>query len=82
MPDRWSQWGGTNLFTARVDYTWNERVLAMQTALLRAISAPALLSRVRESESRAPDAYRLAEHFDRVTRSLWGEVGGVSAVAR
>jgi hypothetical protein len=81
MPDRWSQWGGTNLFAARVDYTWNDRVLAMQTALLRAVSAPSLLARVRESESRSPDAYRLAEHFDRVTRSTWGEVGGASVVA-
>ncbi len=79
MPDRWSQWGGTNLFSSRVDYTWNERVLGIQTALMRAISAPALLARVRESESRAPDAYRLVEHFERVTRTIWGEVGGVAA---
>ena len=81
MPDRWSQWGGTNLSAARVDYAWNDRVLAIQTALLRAVSAPALLARVRESESRSPDAYRLSEHFDRVTRALWGEVGGASVAA-
>jgi hypothetical protein len=76
MPDRWSQWGGTDLWTTRADYGWNDRVVAMQTALLRAITAPALLARLREAESRSPDAYRMAEHFDRLTKTLWGEVGG------
>jgi hypothetical protein len=81
MPDRWSQWGGTNLFASRVDYTWNERVMAVQAAMMRGISAPPLLARIREAESRSADAYRLSEHFDRVTRTIWGEVGGATPAA-
>jgi hypothetical protein len=81
MPDRWSNWGGTNLFASRADYAWNDRVLAVQAALLRAVTSPPLLARMREAETRAPDAYRLVEHFERVTRALWGEVGGVNPQA-
>ncbi len=81
MPDRWSHWGGTPLMASRVDFAWNDRALALQAALMRAISSPALLARIRESESRSPEAYRLAEHFDRVTRSLWGEVAAVPTPA-
>jgi len=82
-PNRWSHWGmgpgGT--FTGRQDYAWNDRVLAIQTTLMNAVTAPALLARLREQETRAADAYRLAEHFDRLTRALWGEVGGASPAA-
>jgi hypothetical protein len=81
MPERWAQWGSTNIFTSRVDYSLNDRVLAVQTAVLRAITAPPLLARMREAESRSPAAYRLSEHFDRLTRSLWGEVGGPATPA-
>ena len=43
--------------------------------------APALLARLREAESRSPDALRMSELFDRLTRMTWGEVGGGSAAA-
>ena len=81
MPDRWAQWGGTDLFNSRVDYSLNDRALAIQLAILRGITAPPLLARMREAETRSPGAYRLSEHFERVTRALWGEVGGVSPAA-
>jgi hypothetical protein len=81
MPDRWSHWGMGDIFGSRQDYSWHDRVLALQMAMMRAITNPALLTRMREAESRSADAYRLSEHFDRVTRTLWGEVGGVSPVA-
>jgi hypothetical protein len=82
-PSRWSHWGmgpgGT--FAGRQDYAWNDNVLAVQTALLDgALSAP-LLARMREAENRTADAYRVSEHFDRLTRALWGEVGGTSPAA-
>ena len=74
-PDHWSHWGGTDVFASRVDYNLGDKVLAMQAALMRGITTPALLARMREAESRAPDAYRLSEHFDRLTKTMWGEVG-------
>jgi len=82
-PNRWSHWGmgpgGT--FTGRQDYAWNDRVLAVQTVLLNAVTAPSLLSRLREQETRSADAYRVSEHFDKLTRAIWGEVGGAAPAA-
>ena len=34
-----------------------------------------------EAENRSPDAYRVADYLDRLTRGLWGEVGGASPAA-
>jgi uncharacterized protein DUF4953/uncharacterized protein DUF5117 len=79
-PDRWSHWGigeTFGLYTGpRLDYNFNDKALAIQTGLLDALTAPMMLARVREAESHSADAYRLSEHFDRLTRALWGEVGG------
>ena len=78
-PNRWSQWGmGAGAFSGRQDYDFNDKVMAIQTALLNGVTTPALLARMREAESRTADPYRLAEHFDRLTRTIWGEVGGAS----
>jgi hypothetical protein len=82
-PNRWSHWGmgpgGT--FAGRQDYAWNDRVLAVQNILLNAVTAPALLARLREQETRSSDAYRMSEHFDKLTKSIWGEVGGATPAA-
>ncbi len=84
-PDRWSHWGigeRFGLFTGpRLDYDLNDKVFAMQWSLLESLTAPALLARLREAESRAPDGFRMADHFDRLTRMLWGEVSGASPAA-
>ncbi len=79
-PERWSHWGmgPGGVFAGRQDFAWNDYVLAIQSALLRAALAPPLLARMREAENRTADPYRLGEHFDRLTRALWGEVGGTS----
>ena len=78
-PEHWSHWGTLSPFQSRPDYAFNDRALAMQRALLDAVLAPELLARMREAESHVPDPYRLSEHFDRLTRALWGEVGAGSA---
>jgi len=84
-PDRWSHWGVGEQFGIytgpRLDYNFNDKALAIQTGLLETLTAPMPLARVREAESRAADAYRMSEHFDRLTRAIWGEVGGASAPA-
>ncbi len=82
-PNRWSHWGmgPGSTFTGRHDYGWNDRVLAIQSTLMNAVTSPALLARLREQETRSANAYRVAEHFDKLTRSIWGEVGSASPAA-
>ncbi len=78
-PDRWSHWGMPNAFGGgpnnRLDYSLNDRVLGIQTVLVNALTAPNLLARVREAESHTAEPFKLSELFDRMTRTLWGEVG-------
>lgn len=81
-PNRWSHWGmGEGTFSERQDYAWNDRVLAIQTRMLGAVTQPALLARMSEAETRSTTPYRMSEHFDRLTKAIWGEVGGASAAA-
>ena len=84
-PDRWSHWGVGEQFGIytgpRLDYNFNDKAFALQSGLLEALTAPMLLARVREAESHVAEPYRLSEHFDRLTRAIWGEVGGTSPAA-
>jgi len=84
-PDRWSHWGVGEQFGIytgpRLDYNFNDKAFAIQTSLLDALTAPMLLARVREAESHVAEPYRLSEHFDRLTKAIWGEVGGGTAAA-
>ncbi|MGH7730444.1 MAG: zinc-dependent metalloprotease, partial [Candidatus Eiseniibacteriota bacterium] len=84
-PDRWSHWGvgeQFGIFTGpRLDYNFNDKALAIQTGLVETLTAPMLMARIREAESRSAEPYRLAEHLDRLTRGIWGEVGGGSPAA-
>lgn len=81
-PNRWSHWGmGAGTFGERQDYAWNDRVLAVQGAMLNAVTQPALLARMSEAETRSNAPYRMSEHFDRLTRAVWGEVGGTAPAA-
>ena len=76
-PNRWSHWGmgpgGT--FAGRQDYAWNDRVLGIQVQCMNGVTSPALMARLREQETRVKDGYRLSEHFDKLTKAIWGEVG-------
>jgi uncharacterized protein DUF4953/uncharacterized protein DUF5117 len=84
-PDRWLHWGVDDNFGVwtgpRLDYDLNGKVRAIQNALLGALTQPALLARLREAESHTSEPFRLSEHFDRMTRMLWSEVGGASPAA-
>ena len=77
VQDRWSHWGQVDTFAPgnRIDYNLGDRAFAIQDRLLAVLLSPALLSRLHEAESRSPDAFRMSEHFDRLTKLLWGEVG-------
>jgi hypothetical protein len=78
-PDRWFHWGVADNFGIytgpRLDYNLHEKAFAIQNTLLGGLLSPSLLARLRESESRSPEAFRMSEHFDRLTRMLWGEIG-------
>jgi hypothetical protein len=80
-PERWSHWGLPGAWEARLDYELHNKTLSIQSALLNGLLAPPLLVRMREAESRGPDAFRMADFFDRMTRGLWGEVGGGATTA-
>jgi hypothetical protein len=84
-PDRWSHWGVGEQFGIatgpRLDYNLNDKAFTIQSGLIDALTGPALMARLREAESRSAEPYRLAEHIDRLTRALWGEVGGGSPAA-
>jgi len=79
--DRWLHWGMTSGFGGpyRLDYDLHDKALAIQTVLLDGLLAPPLLARVREAESRGPEPFTLANHFDRMTRILWGEVSATAS---
>ncbi|MEO5618931.1 MAG: zinc-dependent metalloprotease [Candidatus Eisenbacteria bacterium] len=84
-PDRWSHWGNPSGFGPqglRLDYDLNDRVLAIQTALVNGLTQPRLLARLREAETRSADAFRMSELFDRLTRATWGDVGGTAAAMK
>jgi hypothetical protein len=75
-PDRWSHWGLPSTFGPnRLDYDLGGKAFAIQNTLLGRLLDPNLLARLRESESRGPDTFRMSELFDRLTKSLWSEVG-------
>ena len=65
----------------RLDYNFNDKVFAIQNGLMESLTAPMLLARVREAESHSTEPYRLSEHMDRMTKAIWGEVGGGTAAA-
>jgi hypothetical protein len=85
-PDRWSHWGvneNFGIFTGpRLDYNLNDKALAIQTGVLDALMSGPLMARLREAESRSPDAFRLSEHFDRMTRMVWGDAAAGPAALK
>src|SRR4029077_14458102 len=64
-----------------LDYDLNDKVFAIQGALINGLTAPRLLARLREAETRSADAFRMSELFDKLTRITWGEVGGNAPAA-
>ena len=76
IQDRWSHWGMPDTFAPgnRIDYNLNDRAFAVEDRLLTVLLSPPLLARLREGESRSPDAFKMSEYFDRLTKTLWGEV--------
>jgi len=72
------QWDwGNNLFAyGRQDYPFLSRVLQIQVGTMNGLTDPALLSRLREQESRVgAGAFRVQDVFSRLTGSIMSELG-------
>jgi len=67
---------GNNLFAyGRQDYPFVTRVLNIQTVTMNGLLDPALLSRVREQETRQAGAFRVQDVFTNLTNSIMSELG-------
>jgi len=67
---------GNNLFTyGRQDYPFVTRVLQIQTATMTGLLDPALLSRLREQETRMASPFRIQDLFAKLSGSILAEIG-------
>ncbi len=67
---------GNNLFTyGRQDYPFVTRVYQIQVATMAGLMDPALLSRLREQETRVASPFRLQDLFSRLSGSILSELG-------
>jgi len=67
---------GNNLFAyGRQDYPFVTRVLNIQTVTMNGLLDPALLSRVREQETRQVGAFRVQDVFTNLTNAIMSELG-------
>src|SRR5258708_28659468 len=67
---------GNNLFTyGRQDYPFVTRVLQIQTAAMLGLLDPALLSRLREQETRMASPFRVQDLFAKLSGAILAEIG-------
>jgi hypothetical protein len=79
--DRWIHWGMPDAFNRRLDYDLNDKIFALQMALINGLTAPRLMTRLRQAELNGADSFKLSELFDRLTRMTWGDVSAESYAA-
>jgi len=75
VPSRWSDWGNPDRY-ASLDYPIGDRILGLQTYVLRELLAPTRLSRLRDLELKtAPgNTLTLPELFEMLNNSIWTEI--------
>jgi hypothetical protein len=77
-PDRWSHWGSNAGSDERIDFPLHDWALSQEGGLLSQLLDPAVLSRVRDAEMRAPEGeavVTLPEVFGTLTAAIWAEAG-------
>jgi hypothetical protein len=75
-PDRWMHWGASPAAAGRVDFPLHDWALAQQSSLLGQVLDPAVLSRIRDAELRAPPGepvLDIPELFASLTDAVWAE---------
>ncbi|MEB3887384.1 zinc-dependent metalloprotease [Lyngbya sp. CCY1209] len=82
VPSRWSDWGNPDRY-ASLDYPIGDRILWLQTYVLRELLAPTRLSRLRDLELKtAPgNTLTLPELFEMLNNSIWTEIWRDDGVA-
>jgi hypothetical protein len=85
-PDRWTHWGSSPA-EERIDFPLHDWALTQEGALLGQLLDPAVLSRLRDAELRAPEGepvLTIPELLNTLTTAIWAESGyrGPGKVAR
>lgn len=88
-PDRWRHWGSNPGAKGPIDFPVHNWAMAQQSALLRQVLDPVVLSRIRDAELRATEGeptVTIPEVFSTLMRAIWAEAAypaaGKSAVPR
>ena len=77
-PNRWRHWGSMPGTDGRIDFPLHDWAMTQQSALLGQLLDPAVLSRIRDAELRAPPGeptVTIPELFATLTAAIWSETG-------
>src|SRR5205823_1445168 len=77
-PERWWHWGVNPFSEGRIDFPLHDWALAFQGTLVRLLTDPEVLSRVRDAELRAETRNQMVTIPDiltTLTASIWAEAG-------
>src|SRR5207237_5351090 len=77
-PERWWHWGVNPFSEGRIDFPLHDWALAFQGTLVRLLTDPQVLSRVRDAELRAESRNQMVTIPDiltTLTASVWAEAG-------
>lgn len=74
--DRWSHWGNQNTWNGRIDYPLQDRVVGIQTALLRQLTHPFLFQRMLDAELKygETNVLTIPQMLEQLTAAIWSEV--------
>ena len=77
-PERWWHWGVNPFSEGRIDFPLHDWALAFQGTLVRLLTDPQVLARVRDAELRADNRSQMVTIPDiltTLTASIWAEAG-------
>ena len=77
-PERWYHWGANPFSEARIDFPLHDWALGFQGTLVRMLTDPQVLSRVRDTELRAEarsQVVTIPDILTTLTASIWAEAG-------
>lgn len=81
-PGRWWHWGSWEFTEGRLEFSLRDLIANVRVPVLARLLDGNVLQRIAEAPTRLPPgtpAYTLGEHFERLTTSIWREVGGTGA---
>ncbi len=74
--ERWNHWGYENTYSGRIDFPFLQEISGLQASMLRNLTNPLRLARIRDGELRYGTANVLGipELLTTLTRTSWSEV--------